>query len=729
MDLIKNKFLLAIILIWFPIISVFAIGISFNTKNITEKEFINLFNIPTTASNICQPNDSLELVKFKNNIPDLNWNLKDPINTWEGIIVNKTGCVTHIILNNKGLKGTITDIKLDSLIELELIGNKLGGSLPAFNNLKKLKALWLSNNLLTGSIPDFQLPNLESLDLSNNRLNGSIPAFNLNKLNELGLAFNSLSGSIPDLNTPKMAWIRLNNNDLTGLIPSWNFQDLQGVYLKNNKFTSSFPVLNLRDLRHISVDSNFLTGSIKGNFPSLWELNIASNRLSNISELVAPSLGVFYSNDNQLEGNFHKNFELWPNLNYLKLENNRLTFEPLIPLANILNSKMGTYSPQENIYTDSIYIAIIGKSFQIDLKMDDNITENIYEWTKDRKPHLILKTNKLDFLTFQLSDTGYYQVKVRNSSLPSLTLLSKEFKIIAPCLPVQVFKNDTICYGTSISFNGQNLTMEGKYTSKFISSNGCDSTVILNLITRPVINSVQMAYVEFCEIFSSVDISGGVAPFQYSWSNGRKEEKINNLLPDKTYWLTITDSKGCRIETSVITPSLLKLKIIPEFKIPNCEKENGEIKLNITGTKPYLISWFPSKGKGDTLRTGLTSGNYEVSIKDANNCLDTIRLTLEKPIDCKLGFKVYSSFSPNGDGLNDLFTIDPLNCNYNDLATCFPENELIIFNRWSDVVFKKSPYNNDWDAKGLPEGTYFYWFKATPEEKAEKSFITLINRK
>ena len=332
-------------------------------------------------------------------------------------------------------------------------------------------------------------------------------------------------------------------------------------------------------------------------------------------------------------------------------------------------------------------------------------------------------------MTFQLSDTGYYQVKVRNSSLPSLTLVSKEFKIIAPCFPVQVFKNDTICYGTSISFNGQNLTKEGTYTSKFISSNGCDSTVIFNLITRPAITSVQMAYVEFCEIFSSVDISGGVAPFQYSWSNGRKEEKINNLLPDKSYWLTITDSKGCKIETSVKTPSLLKLKIIPEFKIPNCEKENGEIKLNITGTKPYLISWFTSKGKGDTLRRGLTSGNYEVSIKDANNCLDTLKLTLEKPIDCKLGFKVYSSFSPNGDGLNDIFTIDPLNCNYNDLATCFPENELIIFNRWSDVVFKASPYNNDWDAKGLPEGTYFYWFKATPEEIAVKSFINLINRK
>jgi gliding motility-associated-like protein len=90
---------------------------------------------------------------------------------------------------------------------------------------------------------------------------------------------------------------------------------------------------------------------------------------------------------------------------------------------------------------------------------------------------------------------------------------------------------------------------------------------------------------------------------------------------------------------------------------------------------------------------------------------------------------VFNSFSPNDDGVNDIFTIDPLYCTSEDLATCFPNNELIIFNRWSDVVFKASPYNNTWEGEGLPEGTYYYIFTADREiKKSEKGYITLIKR-
>ena len=102
---------------------------------------------------------------------------------------------------------------------------------------------------------------------------------------------------------------------------------------------------------------------------------------------------------------------------------------------------------------------------------------------------------------------------------------------------------------------------------------------------------------------------------------------------------------------------------------------------------------------------------------------------LEKPTDCKPSYKVFTSFSPNDDGVNDIFTIDPLYCTSEDLATCFPNNELIIFNRWSDVVFKASPYNNTWEGEGLPEGTYYYIFTADLEtKKSQKGYITLIKR-
>ena len=57
-------------------------------------------------------------------------------------------------------------------------------------------------------------------------------------------------------------------------------------------------------------------------------------------------------------------------------------------------------------------------------------------------------------------------------------------------------------------------------------------------------------------------------------------------------------------------------------------------------------------------------------------------------------------FTPNGDGINDYFEIPGLHS--------YPNNEIVIFNRFSDRVYQKRGYANDWDAAGLPNGNYFY---------------------
>ena len=68
-----------------------------------------------------------------------------------------------------------------------------------------------------------------------------------------------------------------------------------------------------------------------------------------------------------------------------------------------------------------------------------------------------------------------------------------------------------------------------------------------------------------------------------------------------------------------------------------------------------------------------------------------------------------SGITPNGDGLNDVFIIDLLVTNPDE----FPDNELVIFNRWGDIVYQASPYLNDWTGtnqggEALPQGTYYY---------------------
>jgi gliding motility-associated-like protein len=67
---------------------------------------------------------------------------------------------------------------------------------------------------------------------------------------------------------------------------------------------------------------------------------------------------------------------------------------------------------------------------------------------------------------------------------------------------------------------------------------------------------------------------------------------------------------------------------------------------------------------------------------------------------------IHNGFSPNGDGINDGFAITGIEA--------FPENELIVFNRWGNEVYKQKGYKNQWlgtwEGGDLPDGTYFYLF-------------------
>jgi len=80
--------------------------------------------------------------------------------------------------------------------------------------------------------------------------------------------------------------------------------------------------------------------------------------------------------------------------------------------------------------------------------------------------------------------------------------------------------------------------------------------------------------------------------------------------------------------------------------------------------------------------------------------------------------------TPNGDGQNDAFYVSCLE----DLDQ-LPQNMLTIFNEYGDEVFSAAPYRNDWqgtyEGKRLPDGTYYYIFRESPQGGEQRGFITL----
>lgn len=80
-------------------------------------------------------------------------------------------------------------------MRLNLASNNLTGLVSeGFNNLTRLRTLFLENNHLTGAIPaELKLPKLEQLNVSNNLLNGSIPE-GLQSFTRASFSGNSLCG-------------------------------------------------------------------------------------------------------------------------------------------------------------------------------------------------------------------------------------------------------------------------------------------------------------------------------------------------------------------------------------------------------------------------------------------------------------------------------------------------------------------------------------------------------
>ncbi|WVY98928.1 hypothetical protein V8G54_031079 [Vigna mungo] len=236
----------------------------------------------------------------------------------------------NLDINQNHLEGFIADIRLPkSLLYLNLTNNHITGSLPQDidDRLPNLTHLLLGNNLITGSIPN-SLCNLDlyHIELSENMLSGEIPncwTASQTQLTAINLASNKLSGVIPSSfgNLLGLNWFHLNNNTLhgsfpsslrnlknllildigenlmSGILPSWignTFSSLQILILRQNKFSGTIPseLCQLSALQILDLSNNNLTGSIPHCIGNLTGMILGKNSVSQSSKNVTDKLKV-----------------------------------------------------------------------------------------------------------------------------------------------------------------------------------------------------------------------------------------------------------------------------------------------------------------------------------------------------------------------------------------------------------------------------------------------------
>jgi gliding motility-associated-like protein len=111
---------------------------------------------------------------------------------------------------------------------------------------------------------------------------------------------------------------------------------------------------------------------------------------------------------------------------------------------------------------------------------------------------------------------------------------------------------------------------------------------------------------------------------------------------------------------------------------------------------------------------------YEITDEAGNSDQGTVYLKVHTKDQTLV---IPDSFSPNGDGINDRFIIPGIKE--------YPNNELIIFNRWGNEIYRRQNYQNEWDGrssnrnKKLPVGTYYYILHLNNGEKTRNGYIYL----
>ncbi len=308
---------------------------------------------------------------------------------------------------------------------------------------------------------------------------------------------------------------------------------------------------------------------------------------------------------------------------------------------------------------------------------------------------------------------------------------------------------DTICLGEQYRVGNSLYLESGNYEDVLKATNFslCDSIVQLQLVVIDPSSDLPSAAAEdliVCEPnptqtlladpipeyvsgrwtspFSSIAISNPTNP----------QSNVGNLTPGANFLIWALSNKFCpdydNTEVSIFYDDAQPTATADEFIFALEQEEhmgnllandqfpsNPPFKWRVElQDEPFFVALTEPLGTFSLLTNGFRSlelveaqkFQYTVINDNCPSRFDTagVLITFETSDE----FDESIAMTPNSDGDNDTFIIPEL--------ALFPEkftkNELIVFNRWGDIIYQAAPYDNKWDGtyngKPLPAGTYYY---------------------
>lgn len=225
------------------------------------------------------------------------------------------------------------------------------------------------------------------------------------------------------------------------------------------------------------------------------------------------------------------------------------------------------------------------------------------------------------------------------------------------------------------------------------------------------ITEIEMVVASCNETNGSLTVLGEGGQGQLTYSIGEdifQEVNYFDSLAVGNYTISLMDERGCVFSEEVN---------IDQFSIPRfmeistrstlCGEASGGFSVDVGGGFGELNVVFDGNPLGADLEVNdLESGDYELILTDATGCSVDSTITITQ-FNCP--FYIPNIFSPNGDGLNDLFEINT----HPDFDGVFQHLE--IYDRWGNLIFKTQSldnteykWNGEFQGKPVPIGVYMY---------------------
>lgn len=303
---------------------------------------------------------------------------------------------------------------------------------------------------------------------------------------------------------------------------------------------------------------------------------------------------------------------------------------------------------------------------------------------------------------FTLSGPGTYSVRLTdicgNSSVKDITIDSVPG-------PAHRYSHTDSCY--QVHIGGRVYLNDTTLSDTIRNILGCDSLILIDSIiikgNLAGFDIFPQGVVDtFCRNRAPV-LSPDAVFSSYVWNDG-STARTHSVASSGGYSLTVTDSSGCAASAAIMVALLDSPYISSGWPGDTAVCDLAPLHIDLAlNTTVANYSWGNTDASQYSLqRTIANSGLYTFSV--SNYCGTSTYTMTVAAIYCTADIYVPNAFTPNGDGVNDVFQV----------FTSFDvvHFDLRIFDRWGEKVFDSNDIGTGWDGsyrhEAMPAGIYTY---------------------